>query len=66
MNGMVERRMRKAIFTVGSIWYSAWVDAGQPNLNNLLKRKPSADLLEEMNNLDVLYKNHEHKGRVCD
>ncbi len=66
MNGMVERRMRKAIFTVGSIWYSAWVDAGQPNLNNLLKRKPSVDLLEEMNNLDVLYKNHEHKGRVCD
>jgi hypothetical protein len=66
MNGMVERRMRKAILTVGSIWYSAWVDAGQPNLNNLLKRKPSADLLEEMNNLDVLYKNHEHKGRVCD
>ena len=35
LNGMVERRMRAAIITVGSMWYTAWVNAGKPNLNRL-------------------------------
>lgn len=35
LGGMVERRMRDAVVMVGSIWYSAWVDAGQPDLNKL-------------------------------
>ena len=30
MKGMVERRMRAAIFAVASFWYTAWVDAGMP------------------------------------
>ncbi|MCJ8210315.1 zinc dependent phospholipase C family protein [Mucilaginibacter sp. RS28] len=36
LKGMVERRMRTAILMVGSFWYSAWVDAGQPDLNKLI------------------------------
>ncbi|MDP9077256.1 MAG: zinc dependent phospholipase C family protein [Bacteroidota bacterium] len=36
LKGMVERRMRAAILAVGSYWYSAWVDAGQPDLNKLI------------------------------
>lgn len=32
LNGMVERRMRQAIFSVASFWYTAWVNAGQPDL----------------------------------
>jgi hypothetical protein len=35
LNGMVERRMRDAIFSIASYWYTAWVNAGQPNLTNL-------------------------------
>lgn len=35
LNGMVERRMRKSIDFVGSVWYSAWVDAGKPKLKNI-------------------------------
>jgi hypothetical protein len=31
MNGMVEQRMRQAVRAIGSAWYSAWVDAGQPD-----------------------------------
>jgi len=31
--GMVERRMRQAIRAVGSIWFTAWVNAGQPQFN---------------------------------
>ncbi len=32
LNGMVERKMQSAMLAIGSYWYSAWVDAGQPNL----------------------------------
>lgn len=35
LNGMVERRMRAAILATGSAWYSAWADAGQPDLRRL-------------------------------
>lgn len=38
MNGMVERRMRAAIHLTGSLWYSAWIDAGQPDLSDLQER----------------------------
>jgi len=37
MNNMVEKQMRAAILEIGSFWYSAWVDAGQPVLKNLIK-----------------------------
>lgn len=33
--GMVARRMRGAIVHTGSFWYSAWVDAGQPDIRGL-------------------------------
>ncbi len=35
MNGMVERRMRQSILSVASFWYTAWVNAGQPDLDDL-------------------------------
>ncbi|KQN33407.1 S1/P1 Nuclease [Pedobacter sp. Leaf41] len=41
MNKMVERQMRAAIIEIGSFWYSAWIDAGQPELKNLVKLEPN-------------------------
>ncbi|KAA5545651.1 zinc dependent phospholipase C family protein [Adhaeribacter rhizoryzae] len=35
LKGQVERQMRYAVWLVGSFWYTCWVDAGQPDLNNL-------------------------------
>jgi hypothetical protein len=35
LDGMVEKRMRASIIAVGSFWYTAWVNAGKPNLDNL-------------------------------
>lgn len=35
MDGMVERQMVKSIKAVGSIWYTAWVDAGQPDMTDI-------------------------------
>lgn len=43
MNGMVERQMRSSILDVGSFWYSAWVDAGQPDLSSLAGTETSAE-----------------------
>lgn len=34
LNHMVERQMRSAIYSIGAFWYSAWIDAGQPALEN--------------------------------
>ena len=66
MNGMVERRLKAAINAVGSIWYTAWVDAGQPDLSSLQNTPPSAALLEEMKTLDLHFHNDANKGRICD
>lgn len=39
LNGMVERKLKRAILNVGSFWYSAWVEAGQPELVSLSEIK---------------------------
>jgi hypothetical protein len=41
LKGMVEQQMRSSILDVGSFWYSAWVDAGQPTLKNLVRIEPN-------------------------
>lgn len=46
LQGMVERRMRASISMVGSIWYTAWADAGQPDLKRLVDYKPSEEELK--------------------
>ncbi len=35
LNGMVEQQMRKAIVNTGNFWYTAWVNAGKPDLSDL-------------------------------
>ena len=45
LKGQVERRMRAAIYRVGCFWMTAWVNAGQPNLNEIID--PKLDLPEE-------------------
>jgi len=35
LDGMIERQLIRSIKTVGSMWYTCWVDAGQPDLNTL-------------------------------
>lgn len=35
LNGMVERRMQRSINALASLWYSAWIEAGLPDLTKL-------------------------------
>ncbi|MBL0357633.1 MAG: S1/P1 Nuclease [Chitinophagaceae bacterium] len=53
LDGMVERRMRLSIASIASFWYTAWVNAGQPDLKGLANQKlTEADLkeFEKLNN----------------
>jgi hypothetical protein len=63
LNGMVERRLTQSIIKVGSYWYTAWVNAGQPNLDDLLEKTPSKKLLEEDLVLEKDYRSNKIKGR---
>ena len=52
MNGMVEKQMKKAITVTASFWYTAWVNAGKPDLSNLdakeLTKRNSKTLKKDM------------------
>jgi hypothetical protein len=48
LNGMVERRMREAILMTASFWYTAWVDAGQPNLDSISGKDISQETRDKM------------------
>lgn len=66
LNKMVERRLTSAIHMTGSIWYTAWVDAGQPDLSSLINRKPSKKFLLEIEKLEKKNTTNHHSGRDCD
>ncbi len=53
MNGMVEARFRAAIRSVGSVWYSCWVDAGQPDLDAIFLPEGERAVEEEESVLAV-------------
>ncbi len=56
LDGMVERRMRQGIFAVASFWYTAWVNAGQPDLKALVKNTFSEADLKEFEELNLKWK----------
>lgn len=63
---MVERKMRKSIIAVGSVWYTAWVNAGQPDLNKLIHKKLDEELMKsEGIALDSAVQKGKIKGRGC-
>jgi len=63
LDGMVERRMRLSIYSIASFWYTAWVNAGQPDLTDLAKQKFSEAELKEFEKLNESWKDGKVKGR---
>jgi hypothetical protein len=49
MDGMVEDRMRASIRAIGSSWFTAWVNAGQPDLDKLDLRTPLEEIIPPPN-----------------
>ena len=62
LNGMTERRMRSSIFAIASFWYTAWVDAGQPDLPSSTPAFTAADQ-QEFDNLETAWRVLPIKGR---
>ena len=56
--------MRASIHAIGSLWYTAWVNAGQPDLRKLYDKDLSAEEQEEMIELELQIKGSDGiKGR---
>lgn len=62
LGGMVEMRMQDAVLAIGSFWYSAWIDAGQPSLPTDIT---TLNVVEEKDKkaLDDAYKAGNNYGR---
>ena len=56
LDGMIERRMRQSIYAVASFWYTAWVNAGQPDLKQLVNHTLSEADLKEFEELNLKWK----------
>jgi Zinc dependent phospholipase C len=56
LDGMIERRMRQSIYAIASFWYTAWVNAGQPDLKGLINKKFTEQDLKEFEELNNNWK----------
>jgi hypothetical protein len=66
LNSMVERRLRQSIQLVASFWYTAWVNAGKPDLNKLGETELNAEERNELESMEKSWKDGKIKGRSCD
>jgi len=66
LGGMVEKRFYLAAEGIASVWYSAWVDAGAPDLENDLNKTKHRNLMNELSHfLRALFPNQkEHVGEA--
>ncbi len=64
LDGQVEDRMQASILAVGSSWYTAWVDAGQPSIQSIINEGVSEAAKEELKKLEEQFKKGEAKGRA--
>ncbi len=63
LNGMVEKRMTDSVLAIGSVWFSAWVDAGQPNLMKMEKYSLNEEEKKALEEEEKMFKAGEIKGR---
>lgn len=63
LKGMVERRMRQSIYATASLWFTAWVDAGQPELATISNKSFTERDLKEFEELNNAWRNNSIKGR---
>ena len=61
LDGQVERQMRRSIKMTADFWYTAWVNAGQPDLGELLRDPILENELQEPFEDDILQNNNIRK-----
>ena len=60
---MIERRARASIELVGSLWYTCWLDAGQPDLGNIKYEPKKEEDEKEKNFFQTLIEKSKMIGR---
>ena len=63
LKGMIEKRMRQSIYATACFWYTAWINAGQPDLKSLSNKQFSAEDLKEFESLNNSWRSAGVKGR---
>lgn len=48
LENQVERQMKASVKMIADVWYTAWVDAGQPNMDDIPKFVPDPEEEKEM------------------
>jgi hypothetical protein len=66
LNKMVERQLRIAIKMIADFWYTAWVNAGQPDLKKWIHYKPSEQELAARRDELKIWKTEQLKVRSHD
>ncbi|MDA0194713.1 MAG: zinc dependent phospholipase C family protein [Bacteroidetes bacterium] len=64
LNGMVAKRLKASIKMVADLWFTSWVDAGQPDLSkieNLTASQLEAFEIEKKSWLEIKFKNRDHE-----
>ncbi|MGD1844005.1 MAG: zinc dependent phospholipase C family protein [Salibacteraceae bacterium] len=63
LDGMVERRMKAAIHCVASMWYTAWINAGRPDLLPLREKGMTDEMEKKIATDNKKYESGKIKGR---
>jgi hypothetical protein len=63
LKGMIERRFQQSIYAVASFWYTAWVNAGQPDLTTLNNKELTEEDAKEFEELNSAWKKGNISGR---
>ncbi|HAR19459.1 MAG TPA: S1/P1 Nuclease [Cytophagales bacterium] len=62
LQGQVERKMRSSIKMVADLWYTSWIEAGQPDFSTLIEKKNIKESAEKEAILDGQSNcEHQHK-----
>jgi hypothetical protein len=62
MNEMTERRLKQSIQAVAASWYTAWVNAGQPDLQQLMKDSMNTERKKDLQLLHSIWLKEENNN----
>jgi hypothetical protein len=66
LGGMVERRLVESIHDIACMWYTAWVDAGQPDLRNLRGEEATEQETQELEKINEKWREGRINGESCE
>jgi hypothetical protein len=66
LKGMVEKQMRASVKMTADLWYTAWIDAGQPDLKTLLRYRPTPEEVKQRKEDLRVWKEYRYRARPHD